>query len=98
MDEIIERKVFMNKKLINIECPTCGNPIVSKYANGEVTGLLLHKCSRCKRYWDLNYTTGTISWVDGKPDKTPAKNFIVDLSTGKTRPMYDKALMRRKGA
>jgi DNA-directed RNA polymerase subunit RPC12/RpoP len=91
-----------NEELINIVCPACANTIVTKYKGKEIIGELQHKCSKCKRYWNLNYTTKTITWKAGKADTTPIKKFELDLFTGISYPLYsenmEKALLRREGA
>jgi transposase-like protein len=90
------------EELINILCPACANTIVAKYKGEIVTGKLQHKCRVCKRYWDLNYTTKTITWKGGKADKTPITKFKLDMATGKWQPInsenVEKALLRREGA
>lgn len=92
----------MKKELININCPVCGNPIVTAYKGKDVQGELLHKCGKCKRYWDVNYTNKRVIWVKGKENSTPIKEYRLDLSTGNCYPLYsgkpDKALLRREGA
>ncbi|SCY26570.1 hypothetical protein [Alkaliphilus peptidifermentans] len=94
----------MKKKieLININCPSCGTPIVTTYRGRDVKGELLHKCSKCKRYWKVDYTNQKVIWVKGKEDNTQDKEFKLDMSTGKCHPLYlgniDKALLRREGA
>jgi C4-type Zn-finger protein len=73
--------------LININCPVCGNPIVTAYKDKDVKGELLHKCGQCKRYWDLDYTNKSAKWVKGKENSTPVRYFTLDLSTGNCSPM-----------
>lgn len=74
----------MNKEpeLVNINCPSCGTPIVTTYKGKDVKGELLHKCGKCKRYWDVDYTKGSVIWIKGKEKNTPIKEFKLDLSTG----------------
>lgn len=89
-------------ELINVNCPVCGNPIVTTYKGRDVKGQLLHKCGKCKRYWDVNYTNKRVRWVKGKENNTPIKEYRLDLETGKCYPLYsgkpDEALLRREGA
>lgn len=91
-----------DKNSVNVKCPVCSNTLVTKHKDEEVTGRLLHKCSKCKRYWNVNYTTKIIAWKDGKVDNTPIKKFKLDMATGKCQAIYsgniEKALLRREGA
>jgi transposase-like protein len=90
------------KDSVNIKCPACTTTIVTKYKGIEIIGELQHKCSKCKRYWDLNYTTKTITWKAGKADTTLIKKFKLNLLTGISYPIFsentEKALLRREGA
>ena len=96
----------MKKKteLININCPGCGTPIVTTYTykGRDVRGELLHKCGKCKRYWNVDYTSRKVLWIKGKENCTPTKEFKLDLSTGDCYPLdtreHDQALLRREGA
>ncbi len=92
----------MNSKEVNIKCPVCDNPIVTAYQGKVVKGILQHKCGKCKRYWNVDYTNKTIVWVKGKESCTPIREFQLDLATGTSIPIAhentDKALLRRKGA
>lgn len=64
---------------VNINCPICGNPIVTIYKEQDIRGVLQHKCSKCKRHWDVDYTSKCIEWVKGKENYTPIKEFQLAL-------------------
>lgn len=73
-------------ELVNINCPICGNPIVTTYKGKGVKGVLQHKCGKCKRYWNVDYTNKTIVWVKGKENNTSVKDWLLDLSSGNSYP------------
>ena len=94
----------MNKEaeLVKIKCPSCGNTIVTAYKGKDVKGELQHKCAKCGRLWDVDYTNESVKWCGGKEKYTPIKEYKLKLSTGSCYPLYtgnmDKALLRREGA
>lgn len=73
--------------LVNIQCPSCGTPIVTTYKGKDVKGALQHKCGKCKRYWDVDYTSKSVNWLKGKEECTPIREFNLDLSSGICTPM-----------
>lgn len=94
--------MIKESELVNIKCPVCGTPIVTVFKKKNVQGEMLHKCCKCKRYWDVDYTNKSVIWDKGKENSTPIKQFKLDLSTGSCYALYientDKALLRREGA
>lgn len=66
-------------ELVNINCPVCGTPIVTAYKEKNVEGILMHKCAKCKRYWNVDYTNKTIDWAKGKESSTPIKNWELKI-------------------
>lgn len=87
---------------VKIKCPMGDSVLTAKPKDKDVIGELEHKCSKCKRTWNIDYTTKIITWVDGKADATPIRKFKLNIATGKSKPIFDentdKALLRREGA
>ncbi len=77
------------KTEVNIKCSVCGNTIVNKDIDKKVMGELNHKCSKCKRCWCVDYTNEKVTWVKGKKENTPIKEFSLDLSTGNSYPILN---------
>ena len=75
-------------ELINISCPVCGTTMVSTYKGRDIKGILQHKCGKCKRYWNVDYTNRTIIWVKGKEADELVKNWQLNLSTGYSIPIW----------
>lgn len=70
------------KTEVNIKCPTCGTTMVTAYGSGDIKGILRHKCGRCRRYWNVDYTAKIVVWAKGKEESTPIKEFRLNLPTG----------------
>ncbi len=93
----------MVKKIeVNIKCPTCGTTMVTAYMGEDIKGILQHKCVKCRRYWNVDYTAKIVIWAKGKEESTSIKEFQLNLATGDSSPFanenINKALLRREGA
>lgn len=63
------------KNEANVKCPACTNPIVTIYKDKPIRGVLQHKCSKCRRHWDVDYSIRLITWVKGKESSTSIKEY-----------------------
>lgn len=78
----------MSKKMkVNIKCPKCGIPIVAIFKEHKVQGVLQHKCSKCKRFWNVDYTSRVVLWAHGKEAATLIRRYQLDLATGISLPI-----------
>ena len=52
-------------KLINLNCPSCGN-MICKIEVGAM-GAIHEKCRVCKREWRIDLLTNKIDFIRGRP-------------------------------
>ncbi|GEM_PF-2438031 len=76
------------QSLVNVKCPMCENTLVTVETGEEVKGPFQHKCGKCKRYWRIDYTRKTVKHVRGKTDATPITEWMLELRTGHSTPIY----------
>lgn len=72
---------------VDIRCPACGIPMVAIFKGQVIQGVLQHKCGRCKRYWNVDYTNRGVEWVKGKADVTSDRRYDLNLSSGISSPI-----------